>query len=399
MSAVPDFTDDPPPTEGNLAALRSIFGQPPASPERKPMRWPELATQTPPLRTWRIDHWLSQGVTLLSGSGGIGKTLVAQQIVTALALGKRYVDNVPAACKVLMWACEDDHDELWRRQIAICRYFGVGLEALDAKLVIEPRLGRENALFAVSQGLPMWTQLRDELAEQVEDYQADVLVLDNIGQLFAGSENDRHHVTAFCNGLSGLATERNLSVILLGHPAKAAGSEFSGSTAWENAVRMRWYMGTKLPDEKAQEEEGDDEPEVRYLAKRKTNYSVKDYRKLIYAEGAFRVDTGPGEFTQRYGFPARQDGADACVTHAIERLAEAGIRTTDSPRSPECLVKRMRTMNLAGDYTAKELQDALGRLRLSGLIVEAVVGKYSNREPKLGLVLSRSASKREHEPC
>ena len=394
---MPEFPGDiVPPTQGDLAALRSVFGQAPPVPERHPMQWVELATKTPPIRTWRIDHWLSQGVTLLSGSGGIGKTLVAQQIVTALALGKRYVDNVPAPCKVLMWACEDDHDELWRRQIALCRYFGIPLEELDGKLVIEPRLGRENALFAVSQGLPMWTNLRDELAEQVEDYQAEILVLDNIGQLFAGSENDRHHVTAFVNGLSGLARDRNLSVILLGHPAKAAGSEFSGSTAWENAVRMRWYMGTKLPDEKGGDDSEDEEPTVRYLAKRKTNYSVKDYRKLIYTDGAFRVDAGPGEFTQRYGFPARQDGADACVLNAISRLSEAGIRTTDSRTSPDYLVKRMRAMNLTSDYTPRELQDALGRLRLAGQVVEVVVGRYSNREPKMGLSLSPDAVKREH---
>lgn len=381
-----DRTDDPTvSTEGNLAALRTIFGQAPPPPERKPMRWPELATQTPPIRTWRIDHWLTQGVTLLSGSGGIGKTLVAQQIVTALALGKRFVDNVPTAARVLMWACEDDHDELWRRQLAICRYFGVGLEVLDGKLVIEPRLGRENALFAVSQGLPMWTGLRDELAEQVEDYQADILVLDNIGQLFAGSENDRHHVTAFCNGLSGLATSRNLSVILLGHPAKAAGSEFSGSTAWENAVRMRWYMGTKLPDQNGQEEPEEDEPDVRYLAKRKTNYSVKDYRKLVYTEGAFRVDNGPGEFTQRYGSGARFEGAEECLVHALRRLNDAGIRVTDGRTSPDFLPKKMRQMNLASDYTHRELSDALNRMRLAGRITEGVVGKYANREPKLGL--------------
>lgn len=362
---------------------------PPPRPKSKPdlrtMDWVTLSSGQPPLREWKISHWLTAGPTLLAGQGGIGKTMLAQTIATALALGKRFIDDVHEASTVLMWACEDDMEELWRRQIAICKYFGVSMPDLKGRLIIEPRLGRENTLFTTAYGSPIFTPLRDELQAQVRDTKASVLFLDNIGQTFGGKENDRHHVTAFLNGLMGLGTDVKFCPVIMGHPSKGIGSEFSGSTAWENAVRMRWYMGNTLPDQNEPEEPED--PNVRYLAKRKTNYSVKDYRKLIYRDGVFVIDRdGPGEFTQRYGFPLRAKGAEDCIRNALQRFQEADIRTTDSRTSPDYLPKKMRESKLCADYTPKELGDALSKLRLEGRVLEGEVGKFANRTPKLGLI-------------
>lgn len=352
---------------------------------RQPMDWRDLSSKTPPVRTWRISHWLTAGPTLLAGPGGIGKTLIAQTIATALALGQRFLDDVHEKSTVLFWACEDDHDELWRRQVAICKYFGVSMTDLTGRLVIEPRLGRENTLFTMVYGTPAFTSLRKELGEQVGDYKASVLFLDNIGQTFGAKENDRHHVTAFLNGLIGLTDAPEFTPVIMGHPAKAIGSEFSGSTAWENAVRMRWFMGTSLPDQQ-EPEEGEQDPNVRYLAKRKTNYSTKDYRKLVFRDGVFAPEQPIGEITQRYSYPMRCDGAEKCIVYALGKFAEAGVRTTDGRTSPDYLPRKMRDSRLAGDYTPKELSDALIRLRLSGRVAEGSIGKFGNRTAKRGLV-------------
>lgn len=349
---------------------------------RRPMRWGDLQQREPPVRPWRIAHWMSHGPMLLAGAGGVGKTLVAQTLATALALGRYFLDDVLAPARVLFWACEDDHDELWRRQVAICRLFGIKLEDLDGKLVIEPRLGCENTLFGVAFGQPTWTGLREELREQVNDYQADVLILDNIGQTFGGNENDRHHVTNYVNGLAGLS-ERPVSTLILGHPAKASGSEFSGSTAWENAVRMRWFLGHTLPDQDA--DEAPPEPDVRYLAKRKTNYSTQDYRKLTYRDGVFVPDNAFQSITDRYTAEDRAQAAQRCVLDALVKLGEAGIRTTDGATSPDFLPRKMRDMHLNADFSPKDLKEAMLALRLTGKIVEGPVGQYKNRTPRFGL--------------
>lgn len=349
------------------------------------MRWRDLQMLLPPERAWQIAHWLGAGTTLLAGRGGIGKTLLAQTLATALALGKNFLDAIDIPKRVLFWACEDDHDELWRRQLAICRYLGANLEDLEGKLMIEPRSGLDNTLFYAEYGAPKWTPLFGELLQQVNDYQADVTFIDNIGQTFGGKENDRHHVTSYVNGMTGLAQGRAHSTVILAHPGKQEDSEFSGSTAWENSVRMRWYMGTKLPDQEV-EEGAEEDPDVRYIAKRKTNYTVKDYRKLIYRQGVFEAALEPGSFSERYTFGRRDEAAEEVVLKAIDRFVAVSVRTVDARTSPDYLPKRMRQDKLAQDFSPRELAEALGRLRLNGRVAEGPVGKFANRTVKFGLV-------------
>lgn len=347
---------------------------------RQPLRWGELAQREPPERIWRISHWMGLGPMLLAGAGGIGKTLVAQTIATALAIGRNFVDEVAAPAKVLFWACEDDHDELWRRQLAICRFFGINLADLEGKLVIEPRLGCENTLLSVAFGAPTWTPVRDELREQVNDYAADVLMLDNIGQTYGGGENDRHAVTMFVNGLAGL-TERPVTTMLLGHPAKAAGSEFSGSTAWENAVRMRWFLGTKLPDQK----DDDTQPEdgVRYLAKRKTNYSVNDFRRLTYHEGVL-IPEAPALGTNPAS-QSHQEQARRVVLKGLRKLTGMAIPTTHAANSPAYLPRKILEMHLGEDFTRTDLARAMNDLLIAGNLEIGVVGKYDKGGKRTGL--------------
>jgi len=152
---------------------------------RRPMLWGQLADKSPPLRKWRISHWLTTAPTLLAGAGGIGKTLLAQTTATALALGRRFLDDVHEQQVVLFWACEDDHDELWRRQLAICKYFGVSMSELTDWLIIEPRLGRDNTLFAPVMGSLTFFDMYDELKAQVrERYLA--MLLGRLGQQMRG---------------------------------------------------------------------------------------------------------------------------------------------------------------------------------------------------------------------
>lgn len=374
MSAVAD----------NILELEAITGRkrPEVSkPRRRPLNWGELAARTPPQRPWLISHWLSTGATLMAGSGGVGKSLLAQTIATALAIGRNFVDEIAAPKRVLMWACEDDHDELWRRQASICSLFEYQLADLEGRLTIEERLGDENSLFVPVYGTPTWTPARDELEAQVKDYGAEVLVIDNIGQTFGCSENDRHAVTVYVNGCSVMAQ----SVLLLGHPSKQVGSEFSGSTAWENAVRMRWWLGTKLPDQEQSEEDAEDES-TRYLAKRKTNYTTRDYRKMTCRNGVISIEgQAAAGGISRYFSEETKAAAERAVIQGIIDLERIAMHGRAEPRSPDYLPKKLIAMKLGGPFTMKELRDATIALLLAGKIREMEVGRLANRMPRMGL--------------
>ncbi len=358
-----------------------------ATPAPVRLSWRNLSGRTPPPRAWAIEHWLGFYLTLIAGRGMIGKTLLAQLLGTSLGLGRDFIDRVALPLRVLLWACEDDHDELWRRQLPINDYFGIGMEAIDGKFMAESRIGCDNVLFSVEYGRALWTPVYDQLREQVNDERIDVLFLDNIGQTYAGNKADEHTVTRFGNGLSGLVAGRPFCPAMLGHPARAQGSEFSGAAAWENVARMRWYLGEKLPDQK--DDDADPSSDVRYLAKRKTNYTAKDYRRFTYTNGVLVPDApelvGPPGIVDAI----RRRNAERAVLEAIPWLGSRNLAASHTPASRgKYLPRLMAEHKIDAGFSTKELHGAMTLLiSEKRLLVDQEIGRSPHRKPVLGLAL------------
>ena len=230
--------------------------------------WEKLALRVPPRREWIIDGWIPAGqTTLLSGRGGEGKTAIAQHIATCVALGRSYVGAVTSG-PVLMWAGEDDETELWRRQLPICDWLDSNIAELGSKLYLYSFTDHDMSLAAPGFGLLQPTPLMRTLREQVDDLRPRLVILDNISRIFGGAEQDRHQVMSFCAWLRAACSPAAL--LLLGHTAKPTESEYSGSTAWENAVRARLLFSSR-PLGSAPDEHGNEDESVRYLSRRKLN--------------------------------------------------------------------------------------------------------------------------------
>jgi 5S rRNA maturation endonuclease (ribonuclease M5) len=354
--------------------------------------WARLDGMPLPEREWAIDHWIPMGhVTLLSGAGGTGKSLVAQALASCLAARREYLDLPSTARRVLFWACEDSHDELWRRQIAIAAWLSLSLGTFSDNLFVHSYDRDQVELAAIVDGqlapTPQYLQLR----EQVADYKADVVILDNIARLYAGNENDRHQVTSFVAMLSALCAPTNAAIVLLGHTSKAIGSEYSGSTAWEGAVRTRLYLGRTMPGV-AESADTPAEDGVRYLARRKANYSDQDVRKIHYLEGVMQaqgLDQGaPSDKTYRTADPFAQ----AAVVDAMRKLAGLGEVVTSSRSSDAYLPKVAERFGLLGGLPKWQFVKAVCQLQLDGTLKREQVGTYPNRTPKFGLVLSENSA-------
>lgn len=360
---------------------------------RTPMDWAALAGRTPPEREWLTRGWLPYAPTLFVGAGGIGKTLLALEIGVALAIGRRFIDDVRAPARVLIWACEDDRDEIWRRVAAICRWFGIDMADLQGKLIVEPRIGEDNILLTTEYGKPLWTPLVGELADQIHDYDVDVLFLDNIGQTFAANENNRHDATAFLNGISGIGRGRKFAPVVMGHPARAAGSEFAGNAAWENAARMRWYLGTKLPGGRDPDDrdDGDADSSERFLCKRKTNYSEKDYVRLIYTDGVLVPDAPVSTGLEGTMKAAREKQARRVVLDGFRKLFATGQFPTATTNSPSYLPRMLLEARLNEGLPRLALKSALSDLMLDGALQMGTVSKYGNRNPRQGLLEANDA--------
>ena len=350
--------------------------------KRTPLDWAALHAQTPPQREWALEHWLPmRHPSILAGRGGIGKTLVAQHLGAAMALGVHYVDAVPRSLKVLLWAGEDDDAELWRRQIPICTHFGVSLADLKDKLIVQSYEGADMTLATSVYGALTPTPMMAELREQVRDYSAEYVFLDNSARVYGGNENDRHSVTQFLAWLA--AAVRPAGVCLLGHPAKGSGSEYSGSTAWEGSVRARLYLSDRLPDAPPENEDAPPDEAIRYLSRRKSNYSPNDWRRLDYREGVLVPE---GRQLAPIGQIGGEFARDA-VRRAVLKLKGMGMCGNAAQRSPDYLPRLANQYGLLEGMAEKRFGATMREMMKAGDLVSQTVGQYSNRSPKPGLVL------------
>jgi archaellum biogenesis ATPase FlaH len=345
------------------------------------LAWPEFVGRTPPDREWIIPHWIpARHVTLLAGRGGVGKSLLAQHLGSAIATGVEYMEVLSTGRRVLMWASEDDADELWRRQIGISSFLDQDFAQLD-NFVLRSCVGVDVTLAApVFNSLSQAPMLKT-LEEECKDLKAEVVILDNVARIFGGNENDRHQVTTFVAWIQAACAPA--AVLLLGHPAKAVGSEFSGSSAWEGAVRARLYFSDRPPDQPAEEDEFSSDPKVRYLSRRKANYSELDMRKFNLHDGVL-IPEAPQK---------RQSGAhgDYCceiVLRAVRKLSDKGIYGTSSTASPSYLPKLAKQYQLLENASESSFARAMREMVMNGALVNEKVGAYPNRTPKMGLVIS-----------
>jgi 5S rRNA maturation endonuclease (ribonuclease M5) len=101
-------------------------------------------TSAAPERHWIVQDWIAEGVVnSLYGAGGIGKTLLAQQLAYSLATATPFL-GIPVESKTSFCVlCEDDLDELHRRHDAIAAGIGVPPKGT---VTVWPRVGLDNLL-------------------------------------------------------------------------------------------------------------------------------------------------------------------------------------------------------------------------------------------------------------
>lgn len=353
--------------------------EPAVEPPKAPMQWGKLAALIPPERVWAIDHWFGMGhVTLLAGAGGLGKTSIAQALGSCVALGRDYLDNVPKPRRILMWACEDDEEELWRRQIAIAAALNIPLADFADVFQLMSYDGEDVELCHLHDGRISFSPMLKTLTEQIGDYKAEGVILDNIARLYGANENDRHQVTGFVSMLTKAAKPTKAGVMLLGHPAKGPGSEYSGSTAWEGAVRARLYLGRALPDQEQPTEKQEDDG-IRYLCRRKANYSTRDFRRIRYCNGVMIPDEAARPVTAR-----PTEFAQDVVIRAVMSLERMGKYGNASTASPDYLPKLAHSYSLTEDIGSKQFATAMRELEKAGKLRLEVIGQYPNRSPRKG---------------
>ena len=82
-------------------------------------------------REWVLEGWFpTRTVSMLFGAGGVGKTLLMQQFANAVADGEQFLGVNTTQMPVLSVMCEDDADEVKRRQLSINQSRSIEPDAL-----------------------------------------------------------------------------------------------------------------------------------------------------------------------------------------------------------------------------------------------------------------------------
>ena len=266
-----------------------------------------------PIREWLIPAWLPRGrLVLFVGEGGRGKSRLALQLAACIATGTRtwlpgntgdssppplhpgrkpdetdlaYVERrgLPEPlldpATVVVWSAEDELEEIHRRLRSIDQDSGIDVSRLE---------GRLHAVSAMKSG-PLWAHSETDeqqlgvvtphgkwLMNYCERVDARLLIVDPLVAAFACNENDRAQTRRFANAWGSWAMETSTTMIIVAHPPKTSGAEYSGNSDWQAAVRAMWSFGLKTATGKSPAPNAKTEPLAPRLHVPKSNYGDED---------------------------------------------------------------------------------------------------------------------------
>jgi RecA-family ATPase len=337
----------------------------------------ELQGKPVPAREWLVPDLIPhRTVTLLSGDGGTGKSLLALQLAVAAATGGRWIGREVTPGSVVYLSAEDDTDELHRRLSDIIEREGGDFRDLE-RLTLRSLAG-EDALLAVETAVTLAATALYEELELAAKAQQDVrvIILDTLADLYPANENDRAKVRQFVGLLRGLAIRRQCAVVLLAHPSLSglsSGSGTSGSTAWNNSVRSRLYM------ERITDGAHEPDPDKRRLRTMKANYGqVGGEISLTWKRGVF-VPDGPSTGLDRMAATAK---AERVFLKLLDEFTAQG-REVNHLGASTYAPKKFAEHPKSEGVTSKAFLAAMNALLGSGTIVIDEKGPPSRRSKYL----------------
>lgn len=237
----------------------------------RPFYAAQMQGRQPRPREWLVDGVIARRTVLLfAGPPKIGKSLLLQQMFTGLATGQAWLGRQTVQSRCFGLFCEDEQDELERRQCDVNSHYGVEPADFETEYSWESRINKDAVLVQFNRDNPVWTPLWTQMVEFCRDTGVKVIGIDTAAAVFLGNENWRSHTTVFLRALQRLATQIDGAVILNAHPSRNNPNSYSGTTAWLASVRSAMSLGR--PQGWDPDNDNDPQRHVRVLRGLGTNY-------------------------------------------------------------------------------------------------------------------------------
>ena len=247
--------------QSNVVRLPNV--EPAADIQPLRLRYPSEIEHAPPPPRWLLDGILLPGaVTLFTGASTIGKSLAAQQMLTAVALGREWMGRHVEQARCLALFCEDDDDRLDERTLSICEHYDVHQSVLDREMVWDARADRDSVMWQTEfgKGKPteLWFQIFGGRAGQpglVGEDSYRVVLLDTANTIFQGNHNAPEQVGLFMRALTREAIRHKCAIVLNAYPPKRETSSYGGTQHWLAGTRFGINMSRPNPPGGVTEEE------------------------------------------------------------------------------------------------------------------------------------------------
>ena len=337
----------------------------------------ELAKVKAKPQEFAISEFVPAGeVTLFTGAGSSGKSLLGQQLATAAAAGVGCLGMSINHSPAIYLSCEDGSEQLHFRQERICEALGVDMASLAGKLHLVSRRGElSNELGTEKHGGELATSpFFQSLERTVKETGACHVWLDNVGHLFAGNENDRGEVTRFVNLLNRLAGKTGAAVVLIAHPSKGE-HDYSGSTAWRNSVRSQFVL------------KQDEETDSRTIYNPKANYAQKGQQKRIaWLDWAFVLESElPPDRGAELANTIKAQAENEAFLKCLAEMTRQKRAVSDSKNATNFAPKVFVRMPEGKPFGMPGMERALDRLYRIDRIEKAELWKGADRKPVYGL--------------
>jgi RecA-family ATPase len=339
-----------------------------------------------PPRPWHVQGLLpGRTVSLLSGDGGAGKSLLALQLSCATALAYPWIGLDVTPGRVLYLSAEDDTDEIHRRLFDIAASYQCQFGDLS-NLKILPLAGEDAVLAAPSgrSGVIAATPLWHQLVKAADEWAPKLIVLDTLADLFGGEENHRSQARQFIGLLRGLALRLDAAVLVLAHPSLSgisSGTGSSGSTGWNNSVRSRLYL------ERIKEPDGtESDPDARRLRTMKSNYGRTGSEiRLRWRDGVFTTESSPANTFVQVEAEAQADRIFLDLVAAYSAEHRAVSPRPSGNYAPVVFARDSRSKGLNKVALAKAMNRLFSRSRIETI----EVGPPSKRRAQIALPAER----------
>jgi RecA-family ATPase len=336
-----------------------------------------------PSRKWIVPDVIPhETVSLLTGDGAGGKSLLSLQLGAARAIGAEWIGLLPEPGRTLILSAEDDADEMQRRLDDIRKFYGARMaDFADMRLV--DLVGEDSVLGELMKGRILPTRMYRALDAFMADFKPGLVVLDVLADVFAGDENSRPQAREFIGLLKRLSRARECAILLLAHPSlngMATGNGTSGSTAWSNSVRSRLYLqGAKASDG------SEPDKNLRVLEAKKSNYGPASLSlTLEWKNGLFVPVQGPAGLDKM----AVETKAEDAFLELLAALTAQGRDVSPKPSQTFAPTVFEKHPN-AGGITKRGFAAAMERLLTAGRIIVETVGPPSRQYKRLAIACPR----------